>query len=91
LALPSQLDAFGVSWAWLSPLLGVFAISAIARTIVVLVLLPKIREVRKVRPISFSNLIFRVTRVNALAGLVFDVVGPKQQSADEKPKSDQGG
>jgi len=88
LVLPGQLDTFGVSWAWPSPLLGVFAVSAIARTIVVLVLLPRIREVRKVRPISFSNVIFRVTRVNALAGLIFDVVGPKQQSAAESPKSD---
>jgi len=88
LALPGQFDVFGFSWVWLSPLLGVFTISAIARAIVVLVLLPKIREVRRVRPISFSNLIFRVTRVNALAGLVFDVVGPKQQSAEESRKSD---
>jgi uncharacterized membrane protein len=88
LALPDQFDVLGVSWSWLSPLLGVFAISAIARAIVVLVLLPKIREVRKVRPISFSNLIFRVTRVNALAGLVFDVVGVKPQSADKSSKSD---
>jgi hypothetical protein len=30
-----------------------------------------------VRPISFGNLIFRVTRVNALAGMVFEIIGPR--------------
>lgn len=77
ITLPAGIDVAGVTWAWLSPLPGVFAISAIARTLVLLVLLPRIREVRKVRPISFSDVIFRVTRVNALAGLVFEIVGTK--------------
>jgi hypothetical protein len=48
-------------------------------------LLPGIREVRKVRPISFSSVIFRVTRVNALAGLVFDIVGARPRGARPKP------
>ena len=67
------------------PLLGVFAISALARIVVLLALLPGIREVRKVRPISFSSVIFRVTRVNALAGLVFDIVGARPRGAGPKP------
>jgi MFS family permease len=72
--LPERIGVTGFALAWLSPLLGVFAISAIARTVVLLALLPGIREVRKVRPISFSDVIFRVTRVHALAGLMFDIV-----------------
>ena len=71
--LPTELDVFGYYLSWSSPLLGVFVISAIMRATVVVLLVPKIREVRSVRPISFTNLIFRVTRVNALAGMFFDV------------------
>ena len=57
---------------------------------VVLVFLPKIQEVRRVRPVSFSGVIFRVTRVNALAGLVFDIVGarPKPPADGSKRESD---
>jgi MFS family permease len=75
--LPTRIDLFDTAYHWGSPLLGVFAISALARAIVVFLLLPKIREVRRVRPISFGNLIFRVTRVNALAGMVFEIIGPR--------------
>jgi len=83
--LPTRIELFGALYEWGSPLLGVFAISALARVLVVVVLLPKIREVRRVRPISFGNLIFRVTRANALAGLVFEIIGRSDQSGD-KPR-----
>ena len=86
LVLPASVGISGLTLAWLSPLLGVFAISAMARTVVLLVLLPKIQEVRKVRPISFSNVIFRVTRVHALAGLVFDIVGARPKPVEETRK-----
>lgn len=79
--LPTRIDLLDTVYEWGSPLLGVFAISALARAIVVFVLLPKIREVRRVRPISFGNLIFRVTRVNALAGLVFEIIGPRGKNS----------
>jgi hypothetical protein len=82
MVLPTRVELFDTVQEWGSPLLGVFAISALARLVVVLLLLPKIREVRRVRPISFGNLIFRVTRVNALAGLVFEIIGPRRQPED---------
>ncbi len=78
--LPVSIEAFGHTFAWASPLLGVFVISTVARAIIVTLLVPKIREVRNVRPISFTDLIFRVTRVNALAGVFFDIVGSKGDS-----------
>jgi MFS family permease len=86
--LPASLDLFGISWVWLSPLIGVFAISTAFRAIVVAVLLPRIREVRKVRPISFQDVIFRVTRVNVLAGVFFDIIGPKPKSSGGSTKPD---
>jgi hypothetical protein len=86
LVLPEIVGISGLTLAWLSPLLGMFALSDTARVVVLLVLLPKIREVRKVRPISFSNVIFRVTRVHALAGLVFDIVGARPKPVEEAKK-----
>ena len=58
------------------------------RTIVLVVLLPKIREVRRVRPISFSRVIFRVTRMHALAGLVFDIVVTRPKQAGKELGAD---
>ncbi len=77
--VPTQTSIFGHTYSWLSPLLGVFLISALVRALIVILLVPKIREVRNVRQISFKDLIFRVTRVNALAGIIFDVIGSKNK------------
>lgn len=81
LVLPTQFDLFGYHFSWLSPLVGVFLVSTIARAAVVLSLIPKVREVRPVRDISLRALIFRVTRVNALSGVFFDIVGTRPKSA----------
>jgi MFS family permease len=83
--LPTSMTLFGYSFTWASSLLGVFMISTLARAAIVIVLVPKIREVRNVRSISFTDLIFRVTRVNALAGMFFDIVGPKQPRSPDTP------
>lgn len=81
--LPTEASLFGTTFSWLSPLLAVFAISTVVRAAVMMLLLPKIREVRRVRPISSTKLLFRVTRVNALAGMIFDIIGSK---SDDKPE-----
>lgn len=86
--LPTRVELFGTTFSWFSPLLGVFAISTIARALIVIVLIPKIREVRNVREISLTNLIFRVTRVNALAGMFFDVIGTKPKEPDDSATPD---
>jgi MFS family permease len=82
--LPTGIEILGQQFSWRSPLIGVFAASTIARAIVVIVLIPKVREVRSVRNISLSQLIFRVTRLNALSGIFFEVVG-------SRPKETEGG
>lgn len=91
-AFPDTLGIPALEWLWLSPIIGVFAVSTVARTAVAVVLLPRIREVRKVRHISFSRLIFRVTRMNALAGIVFDIIGTRPKSGDlaSEPGDDDG-
>ena len=75
--MPERVRLFGFTYDWVSPLYGVFIISTIIRTMVVGLLIPRLREVRAVRPISVSQVIFRVTRINALAGVVFDIIGSR--------------
>jgi MFS family permease len=82
--LPTDIEILGQQFSWRSPLIGVFVVSTIARAVVVIVLIPKVREVRPVRNISLSQLIFRVTRLNALSGIFFEVVGTR-------PKGTEGG
>lgn len=82
--LPSETTLFGREYAWISPLYGVFVVSTLARALVVALLLPKLREVRSVRPISISQVIFRVTRMNALAGVFFDIVGSRPRPDDSR-------
>jgi MFS family permease len=86
--LPVSLNLFGYTLSWSSSLLGVFVISTLARATIVIVLIPKIREVRSVRPISLTDLIFRVTRVNALAGMFFDIVGPRRPKSAESEQDE---
>lgn len=83
ITLPAELSVGPLSVAWLSPLPVLFGVSALARIVVALILLPKIREVRRVRPISMRDMFFRVTRINALAGIVVDVVGAGPKAPKE--------
>ena len=81
--LPTQIELFGARFEWLTSLYGVFAISAFARLCVAGVFLPRLEEVRRVRPMSASGLIFRVTRVHPVSGMVFEIVG-KLRRGDER-------
>jgi len=86
--MPTDISILGFAASWSSPLLGVFVISSLVRVMVTSLLMPKIREVRKVRPISLAGLIFRVTRVNALAGMFFDIVGTKPAKNEDTDGAD---
>jgi MFS family permease len=83
--LPDSLSVVGIEWSWLTPLYGVFIVSTVARLGVAAVFLPRLREVRKVRPMTRSGLIFRVTRLHPVSGLIFDVVGRFRRNADDEP------
>jgi hypothetical protein len=65
-------------------LIGVFIVSFVVRATVVASLIPKLREVRAVRDISLTDLIFRVTRLNALSGVFFEIVGSRPKSSREE-------
>ena len=75
--LPTEISLFGNSFSWISPLYGVFIVSTLVRAAVVALLVPKLREVRNVRHISIPHVIFRVTRMNALAGVFFEIIGSR--------------
>ncbi|MEQ8205008.1 MAG: MFS transporter [Woeseia sp.] len=81
---PVDYSLFGAHYHWLSPLYGVFIVSMLARGAVALLLIPRLREVRQVRPITTVQVIFRVTRMNALAGVIFDIVGTKPRKQGRK-------
>src|SRR5690606_575839 len=77
--LPSTMTVAGVSHAWLTPLYGVFAVSALVRLAVAAAFLPRLREVRRVRQMTGRGLIFRVTRLHPVSGLVFEIVGRRRR------------
>ncbi len=85
--MPTDFNVFGFAVHWLSPLYGVFIASTLVRAAVVILLIPKLREVRAVRPITTSAVIFRVTRINALAGLIFEIIGSRPRKEVESNES----
>ncbi len=72
LLLPVTL--FGIDLAN-NPLLGVFALSAIMRLVVVILFLRGIAEFRRVADSSFRDVVFRLARFNSVTGVAFDVIG----------------
>jgi MFS family permease len=80
--MPATVSVASFDWAWASPLYGVFLLSAVLRGLVVLIFMPRIREVRNVKPISTGQVIFRVARIHALAGLVFETIGMRSRRRD---------
>jgi len=85
--LPASLTLFGETWSWLTPLYGVFIISTLARLTVALAFLPRLKEARKVRRMTRTGLIFRVTRLHPVSGLMFDVVGRFRRNEGEDDDS----
>lgn len=73
--LPNHIVVAGHMHRWLTPLYGVFGLSAFARCTVAAVFLPRLKEVRRVKRMSPGGLIFRVTRVQPVSGLMFEVMG----------------
>ena len=80
--IPGEISILGMTIVLVSPLYGVFAVSTVLRLAVVMALVPRLKEVRVVRALSVRELIFRVTRLNALSGLFFDVVGTRPRPGD---------
>jgi hypothetical protein len=80
--LPAEVTLFGRHYAWLTPLYGLFVLSALMRMVVAATFLRGLREVRRVRPMSASGLIFRVTRMHPISGIVFEIVGKRRRSED---------
>jgi MFS family permease len=80
--LPREVHIGGETWSWLTPLYGVFVISTLARLAVAAAFLPRLKEARKVRSMTRSGLIFRVTRLHPVSGLVFEIVGRFRRHGD---------
>jgi MFS family permease len=88
--VPEQIDLLGLHVSVLTPLYGLFLVSCLTRVAVAIAFLPTLREVRRVRRMSVGGLIFRVTRMHPISGLIYDIVGrsrPPRDRADDAPGS----
>ncbi len=77
--LPDEFHLLGLDIPWVSSLCNVFIISFVLRAVTAALFLPRVRETRRVKQMTFSSLIFRVGRFNALSGLIFDIVGSRRR------------
>lgn len=84
--LPTSVTFGDATHTWLTPLYGVFAISALARLAVSVAFLPWLKEVRRVRRMTGRGLIFRVTRLHPVSGLVFEIVGRRRRSRPDRER-----
>ena len=82
--LPNEITLFGTHYQWLTSLYGVFVVSSLTRITVAAIFLPRLEEVRRVRRMSPSGLIFRVTRVHPVSGMVFEIVGRLRRGDDDE-------
>ena len=44
---------------------------------------PRLKEVRRTRPMSMSGLIFRVTRIHPVSGMMFEIVARRRRDEEE--------
>jgi MFS family permease len=72
--LPDHVAAAGASFDLRSPLLGVFLISSLARSLVAVTFLPRLRGARKTRGLPVGRLVMSVVRVVPLSDILFDVI-----------------
>jgi len=73
--VPDEVHVFGFTVTVLTPLYGLFLASCLTRLTVAFLFLPLLREFRRVRPMSVGGLIFRVTRMHPVTGLIYEIVG----------------
>ena len=77
--LPNDFVLFGVEIHWMTSLYGIFLLSFIMRLAMVILLLPRIKEARKVKPLSFTQLVFRISRFSSVSGLIFDIIANRKK------------
>jgi MFS family permease len=78
--LPREAELFGSHYEWLSVLYGVFLTSTLARLLVAVLFLPRLKEMRAARTESVGGVIFRVARLQPLSELIFDIISPRRRS-----------
>ena len=81
--VPEQITLFGIQIEIMTPLYGLFLISCLTRLGVAIAFLPLLEEVRRVRRMSMGGIIFRVTRMHPISGLIYDIVGRARRRPDE--------
>jgi hypothetical protein len=89
---PARLRIGDLSLDWSStPLLTVFALSALLRLVVVATFLWGIREFRAVPPSRVRNVIYRLARFNSITGATFDLVDVVRRGNSSRANRDGNG
>jgi MFS family permease len=86
--LPRQWN-LGITIPWAYPLYGIFLISTVARLMVALVFVPKLKEVRTVRPTTIGRVIFRVTRFHPISSLYYDAIVRTRRAKRQQGRRDE--
>ncbi|HBI23743.1 MAG: hypothetical protein A2Y48_00845 [Nitrospirae bacterium RIFCSPLOW2_12_42_9] len=84
--LPVSINISGLHITMISNLQWLFLISGLMRLVMSLFFLPSIRETREVEPISWKELIFRVSFIKPISGLKFDLFAGSEKEKPEKKK-----
>ena len=82
--LPGSISILDTKISMISNLQWLFLISGVLRLCVSAIFLPAIREMREVEPITFRELIFRVSTIRPISGLRFDLFTGNQKKKQEK-------
>jgi MFS family permease len=82
--VPAEISLGPMSIPIFTPLYGLFFISCLARVMVVLLFVRTLKEVRRVRPMSMTGLIFRVTRMHPVSGLIYELVARGRRNSQQK-------
>ncbi len=81
--VPTEIELGRHTFTWVTPLYGIFVLSALLRLGVAVWFLPRLTETRRVRPMSMSGLIFRVTRMHPISGLMYEIVARKSKAGND--------
>lgn len=87
--VPAEISVGATSIAIFTPLYGVFFVSCLARMLVVLLFAHTLKEVRRVRTMSMTGLVFRVTRMHPVSGLIYELVARGRRTSQKSLPEDE--
>ncbi len=89
--LPVSISIFDTQITMISNLQWLFLFSGVLRLIISIIFLPTIMEIRDVEPITFKDLIFRISSIRPISGVKFDIfTGNHKKDGNKNPPLSKG-